>query len=88
MSAPIPGPGRVGGTSTVPAELVHTVCCDPDVALCATRVPGSGWVSTQVDPAEACVVCESLDAWRVTCGRRLCRLRQWLRRTITDRRPL
>ena len=41
-------------------DLIHTYCCDPNVALCGLYDPDGHWVD-QVDPTDECVVCVDLE---------------------------
>ncbi len=56
-------------------ELVHTVCCDPDRALCGEDM--SDGEDSDVDMPD-CVVCH--DLYGKPCGAFLCRFRMQVRR--------
>lgn len=63
-------------TATLPAPtvpdvgasgIVHTYCCDEDVALCGLDVSGEVLVE-DADPADECLVCVELDDIGGPCG--------------------
>ena len=47
-------------------DLIHTVCCDPNTALCGADVSGEGWYPDGTYPDD-CLVCEYLAALPSPC---------------------
>jgi hypothetical protein len=56
------------------AGVVHTVCCDPDLARCGADVTSHPWAAAD-DPHDCCPTCENLTGTQPTCGARWCRIR-------------
>ena len=53
-------------TLTAVHESVHVVCCNPDLGMCGTPVPGDDWVvpTTPVD----CKLCAIAEDENLPCG--------------------
>lgn len=47
--------------------LIHVVCCDDDLALCGTPVPGDLWMP-RVSTPDDCAVCRDLDEAEAPCS--------------------
>lgn len=70
-------------TSVQPADIgddfdvIHTPCCDEDVAICGEDLTGEPWVED--DEGIPCPLCETALADDALCPVRGCRLRRLLR---------
>lgn len=48
-------------------NLIHTVCCDPNTALCGVDVSGENWCPPDVETPDDCLVCEYLAMQPSSC---------------------
>jgi hypothetical protein len=65
-------------------DVIHVVCCDPDLTLCGKDVTEGSWFGAE-EPA-TCNVCRVLDANGRGCLARFCQIRQWWRDRFGRRR--
>jgi len=51
-------------TAAAAADLLHTVCCDENLALCGADVTDQPWTDT----GQTCTTCDRLEAARTECA--------------------
>lgn len=55
-------------TTSTDDDAVHVVCCDPDMALCGTPVPGGNWVAvTTPTDCPLCALAEDMPCGNPDC---------------------
>jgi hypothetical protein len=45
-------------------DIIHTVCCDPDLAMCGEDVTGADWV---YNPDRDCALCKIVEVSGLPC---------------------